>query len=77
VTTGPLDIKYIKSQTSYWSGQERSVKPACIIIPTSTEDVSTVVSVLKVGYDLQIEDCKLAVRGAGYVSRKDHMDAGS
>ncbi|KAF1961658.1 FAD-binding domain-containing protein [Byssothecium circinans] len=62
----PTDINYLSSQTSFWSGQEQSLHPTCIVIPTSTQDVSTAVTVLSTGYQASISGCKFAVRGGGH-----------
>ena len=62
------DNEYLSSLSSYFSKQEQSVKPACIVIPTSTQDVSMAVTVLNTGFRASIPGCKFAVRGAGFVN---------
>lgn len=57
---------YQSSQSSFWSAQEQDLRPACIVIPTSTQDVSTAVVVLSAGFQASIPDCKFAIRGGGY-----------
>jgi hypothetical protein len=59
------NLTYTTSQITFWSAQEQSLHPSCIVIPTSTQDVSTAVTVLNVGYQAAIPGCKFAVRGAG------------
>ncbi|KAF2734794.1 FAD-binding domain-containing protein [Polyplosphaeria fusca] len=61
-----LDTGYSNSQLSFWSAQEQSLKPTCIVIPTSAQDVSTAVTILYVAYQASIAGCKYAVRGAGH-----------
>jgi len=62
------DARYAISLSSYYSGQEQSILPTCIVIPTSAQDVSTAVSILNIGFQAKIPGCKFAVRGAGYAS---------
>ncbi|ORY10736.1 hypothetical protein BCR34DRAFT_340204 [Clohesyomyces aquaticus] len=61
-----LDLGYQSSQQSFWSAQEQSLKPNCIVIPTSTQNVSVVVTILSIGYQAGINGCQFAVRGAGH-----------
>lgn len=61
----PINPNYTASQITFWSAQEQSLHPSCIVIPTSTQDVSTAVTILNVGYQASIPGCKFAVRGAG------------
>ncbi|KAF2677867.1 FAD-binding domain-containing protein [Lentithecium fluviatile CBS 122367] len=60
------DARYATSLLSYYSGQEQSVHPTCIVVPTSAQDVSTAVSILNVGFQANVPGCKFAVRGAGH-----------
>ncbi|KAF2278012.1 oxidoreductase FAD-binding protein [Westerdykella ornata] len=60
------DTEYHASQKSFWSAQEQSLSPACIVIPTTTQDVSIAVAILSVGHQASISRCKFAVRGAGH-----------
>jgi hypothetical protein len=60
------DARYGLSLLSYYSNQEQSVHPTCIVIPTSAQDVSTAVSILNVGFQASVPGCNFAVRGAGY-----------
>ncbi|KAI0472788.1 FAD binding domain-containing protein [Xylariaceae sp. FL0804] len=41
-----LSLAYIVSETEYWSTSCGDLKPSCIILPTTTEEVAAVVSVL-------------------------------
>lgn len=61
-----LDPRYTSSQVTFWSAQEQSLHPTCIVIPTTTQDVSTAVTILNVGYQASISGCNFAVRGAGH-----------
>ncbi|CAI6334757.1 unnamed protein product [Periconia digitata] len=60
------ESNYFKSQTSFYSAQEQSIKPSCIVIPTSKQDVSTAVTILNVGFQASIPGCSFAVRGGGH-----------
>ncbi|KAL5419943.1 hypothetical protein PMIN03_000161 [Paraphaeosphaeria minitans] len=62
----PSSLSYTSSQITFWSAQEQSLHPSCIVIPTSTQDVSTAVTILNIGYQAAIPGCKFAVRGAGH-----------
>ncbi|KAF2191541.1 FAD-binding domain-containing protein, partial [Zopfia rhizophila CBS 207.26] len=57
---------YQSSQLSFWSAQEQSLHPTCIVISTSTQDVSIAVTILNIAYQASIRGCKFAVRGAGH-----------
>ncbi|KAF2106961.1 oxidoreductase FAD-binding protein [Lophiotrema nucula] len=61
-----LDVQYQSSQASFWSAQEKTLLPTCIVIPNSTQDVSTAVTILSVAYQANISGCKFAVRGVGH-----------
>jgi FAD/FMN-containing dehydrogenase len=58
--------KYTTSQLSYWSAQEQSLNPACIVIPTTEQDVQTAVTILNYGNRAGIASCKFAVRSGGH-----------
>lgn len=62
----PTDLSYASSQATFWSAQEQSLRPLCIAIPTSTNEVSTAVRILNIGFQADIPGCKFAIRGAGY-----------
>ena len=40
----PGNSNYTAIETSYWSLQEATLQPACIVVPQSTQDVSRIVS---------------------------------
>ncbi|KAF2477622.1 putative oxidoreductase [Lindgomyces ingoldianus] len=60
------DLGYQSSQLSLWSAQEQSLHPTCIVIPTSTQDVSTAVAILSVAYQTSLKGCQFAVRSGGH-----------
>lgn len=64
----PLDAAYQNSLASYWSLQEITLKPKCVVEPKSTTDVSTVVFVLSLLSHASnfSSECQFAVRGAGH-----------
>ncbi|OAP59211.1 hypothetical protein AYL99_06509 [Fonsecaea erecta] len=53
----PNSTVYIAAQSSYWSIQESSLIPTCIVSPMSAQSVSTAVSILSDG------ECAFAIRG--------------
>lgn len=42
----PQSIPYISETQKYWSSLLREIAPACVVLPTSTEEVSVAVKVL-------------------------------
>ena len=59
---------YVQSTSSYWSKQEESLMPSCIVTPTSTDDVATAVKILTLpenGGDGPQEGL-FAIRGGGH-----------
>ncbi|OCK78514.1 putative oxidoreductase [Lepidopterella palustris CBS 459.81] len=60
------DLGYQNSLLSYWSQQEQSIHPACIVIPTSSNDVSLAVYVLNTAYSMSMRECQFAIRSAGH-----------
>jgi FAD/FMN-containing dehydrogenase len=58
----PGDLLYNSSLSTYWSAQEQSIDPFCVVLPTSPRDVSTVVKVLVAA------SCKFAVKGGGHMA---------
>ncbi|KAF2714668.1 FAD-binding domain-containing protein [Pleomassaria siparia CBS 279.74] len=60
------DLGYQASQATYWSAQAQSLQPNCIVVPTSTEDVSIAVTVLNLGFQTNVQGCQFAVRSAGH-----------
>lgn len=59
----PSDPAYSAAQSSYYAGQARDMKPGCIFMPTTTDEVSQFVKT--VGARTQA-DAKFAVRGGGH-----------
>ena len=68
---------YNSSLSSYWSAQEASLSPSCIVSPTSAEDVSTVIKTL---YKQILAGQKrvFAIRGGGHTpwAGSANIDAG-
>ncbi|KAF2790458.1 oxidoreductase FAD-binding protein [Melanomma pulvis-pyrius CBS 109.77] len=62
----PTDLAYQASQLSFWSAQEQTLHPTCIVTPTSTQNVSIAVAILNAGYQANIKGCQFAVRSAGH-----------
>lgn len=63
----PNDEAYNESMNSYFSNQEKSLTPSCILFPTNTKDVATAVSLLaKANKDAGIGSYKFAVRSGGH-----------
>ena len=69
----PLDPEYGVTLKSYWSAQEQSVLPNCIVEPTSTKDVQAAIFVLSVvsKYKKFTSECKFAIKGAGHTPQKN------
>ncbi|PWY85810.1 FAD-binding domain-containing protein [Aspergillus sclerotioniger CBS 115572] len=59
----PKTSTYKESLSSYFSFQERSLKPACIVRPTSAQDVSTIIKALATAHRKSGD--KFAVRSNG------------
>ncbi|WPG99209.1 oxidoreductase FAD-binding protein [Acrodontium crateriforme] len=57
---------YNASLASYWSIQEQSVHPSCIVSPHSAEDVSIGLQVLNIGGRIFPHQCQFAVRSGGH-----------
>lgn len=53
---------YEESRNSYWATQAAAIGPACILAPTTTQDVSTAVKLLSAS------NCQFAVRSGGHNS---------
>lgn len=62
----PASAAYLNSSSSYWSKQEESLAPSCIVTPTSTEDVVTVIRTLKLLNKGGYLKGNLAIRGGGH-----------
>lgn len=63
----PNSSTYENSLSSYWSVQEESITPSCIVSPTSTVDVSIAVKVLTASV-IDKKICKFAVRSGGHTA---------
>ncbi|KAI9659179.1 MAG: hypothetical protein M1831_003761 [Alyxoria varia] len=55
---------YNTSLESYWSNQEEKLQPACIVAPTSDEDVAQVIKII--APHGRVGDIQFAVRGGGH-----------
>lgn len=62
-----VSVAYNESLSSYWSTQEQSVRPTCVVTPTTSLDVVLAVSLLNVGGEALPGECDFAVRSGGYV----------
>ena len=56
---------YQKSLQSYWSQQEQSVAPKCIVVPKSPKDVAATIFILSTASKYITAGCPFAVRGGG------------
>ncbi|KAF2015241.1 FAD-binding domain-containing protein [Aaosphaeria arxii CBS 175.79] len=72
------DAAYANSQHSFWAAQPQSLTPTCIVIPTSTQDVSTAIAILSIANQASIRGCQFAIRGAGHTPNKgaNNIDGG-
>lgn len=64
----PNQTEYTDSLGSYWSAQERSTSPKCVVEPRSAEDVSSAVFVLSLlsSRTAFTDACKFAIRSGGH-----------
>ncbi|KAI9691062.1 MAG: hypothetical protein M1822_008682 [Bathelium mastoideum] len=61
--------EYDESVRSYFSAQESEIRPRCVIRPSSTADVSSVVShIVKANYEYGLGSIKFAIRSGGHAS---------
>lgn len=60
----PNSTAYDSSVSSYWSAQEQSVRPSCILYATSARDVSKALQVIVA------KSCEFAVRSGGHGALK-------
>ena len=56
---------YNESISSYWSTQEASLKPGCVVSPTSSDDVSRIVKTIY-GQKLAGHNVNFAIRSGGH-----------
>jgi FAD/FMN-containing dehydrogenase len=47
VDSSQLDINYISSTFQYWNARNSVYRPSCVVFPTSAEDVSDALSIIK------------------------------
>ena len=62
----PTSSAFAQSESSYWSKQEETLAPSCIVTPTSTDDVVTAIKTLtqlNKGGSLEVT---FAIRGGGH-----------
>lgn len=67
LTPGLLALEYEHETQQYWSTTLRSIDPACIVQPTSAEDVAVVVKALN-----KYPSVKFAVRSGGHDPNVGH-----
>ncbi|KAL8881357.1 MAG: hypothetical protein Q9198_001429 [Flavoplaca austrocitrina] len=68
----PLSVNYIGTSASFWSQQEQTVTPNCVVQPLSTRDVSAAIYVLSVVNNLTsfCNECKFAIKGGGHTPQR-------
>ena len=57
----PGQPAYVQAGNAFWSLQETSIQPACILIPSSAQDVAQAVSVIA-----SVAACEFAIKGRGH-----------
>ena len=62
----PASSAYAESSSSYWSKQEESLAPSCIVSPAHTGDVVTAVRTLALLNKGGLLKCDFAIRGGGH-----------
>ncbi|KAH8768287.1 hypothetical protein F5883DRAFT_494823 [Diaporthe sp. PMI_573] len=62
----PDSPAYDASLASYYSAQQEGIRPACIVTPETTQDVSKAIKVLATHTDNDL--CKFAIRSGGHTS---------
>ncbi|KAI0453584.1 hypothetical protein F5B21DRAFT_280853 [Xylaria acuta] len=55
-----LDVRYIKSRTSYWNQKLKAHAPACVVYPENAQDVSLVLKTI------QASGSRFAIKAAGH-----------
>ncbi|KAH8655080.1 hypothetical protein BGZ60DRAFT_472959 [Tricladium varicosporioides] len=50
----------------YWSAQAQEQRPACVALPSTAAEVSTVVQILSSGFENGLEYCEFAIRSGGH-----------
>ena len=65
--TYPRSSEYLASTNSYFSAQERSLSPRCIVRANTSTDVATAVKTLSILYNVsKSPKCRFAVRSGGH-----------
>lgn len=62
----PATTDYSASSSSYWSKQEESLAPGCIVTPADASDVKTSVKTLTLLNKTGVLGCRFAIRGGGH-----------
>ena len=62
----PDSAEYINSIDSYWAAFEKELHPGCVFMPTTTEDVSSLIKA--VSEPARKGHVQLAIRGGGHTS---------
>lgn len=62
----PASTSYGSSSSSYWSKQEESLSPKCIVAPTTANEVATTVKTLTFLGKTGVLGCRFAIRGGGH-----------
>jgi hypothetical protein len=66
IVSYPGNASYAASLASYFSAQEEEVQPACIVAPTTTNQVAEVVATLAVLQTLSPKTGEFAIRSGGH-----------
>lgn len=62
----PASSTYSSSSSSYWSKQEESLAPSCVVSPTTVDDVVTTIKTLTLLSKTGVLGCQFAIRGGGH-----------
>jgi hypothetical protein len=62
----PASAAYVESSNPYWSLQESSLVPACIVTPAHTNDVVIIIRTLTLLIDFGFPKINFAIRGGGH-----------
>ncbi|KFY45217.1 hypothetical protein V494_01076 [Pseudogymnoascus sp. VKM F-4513 (FW-928)] len=57
----PGQSPYNHTESSYWSLQESTIKPACILVPSTAQDVALAVSIIS-----SVGSCNFAIKGRAH-----------
>lgn len=71
-------LAYRKELTTYWATQNREVSPSCFVLPSTTEDVSTILKILNAANEASPKSCQFAVRSGGHtpIGRWNNIEDG-